>query len=388
VKRLIEVQRVHKHFPNSSNQQHRSKGLWRALRGTPLADPVAVLKYIDLHVDRGECVGLIGENGAGKSTLLKVLSGVLKPTRGKLKIHGSIAALLELGAGFHPDFSGRENIELSAQLMGIDYGLIKQQRNQIIEFADIGRYIDEPVKHYSSGMLVRLGFAIVSVLKPDLLMTDEILAVGDLSFQKKCIDWIDRYIHQGGSVLLTSHSMDQVSRLCDRVYWIHEGRMEMHGNSDEVINAYLAFHEKKAQTPDPNYRGGLYRIVEMTINQQSAKQPVEINNQQLEVHCVIHSPDDRPPVVAIGLRDSIGTAIYGTTSEIDDIKPTRLKNGLYEFTLIFEDLPLTPGSYRVNGHAMDPEALRLFDTVVREFIIPGTRAGPGFWHNSIHTKTD
>ena len=332
----------------------------------------AVLQDINLEVHRGESVGLIGENGAGKSTLLKLLAGVLVPSRGKIKTRGRVAALLELGAGFHPEFTGMQNLEMSAALMGLSTSQFQRKRQQILEFADIGEFIHEPIKHYSSGMTIRLGFALATAMEPDLLITDEVLAVGDESFQRKCIRWVDQYIERGGTLLLVSHGMDQVRRLCQRVYWLKDGRVEDHGPADEVVDRYLEYHERKATEstmPDPG--GGLYRIREMTVD-------FDAESHRLTINAWLHSPDDRQPVIALGVKDQHGTPVFGVTSDMDGAGPKRLEPGRFAYQLTLDLSVLKPGSYRATGHAMDPEGLRLFDTIIREFQIPGSASGAGF----------
>ena len=213
------------------------------------------LDGVDLEVRRGESLGLIGENGAGKSTLLKIIAGVARPSRGTVEVNGRVSALLELGSGFHPEYTGRENIYLSSALMGLSRRDARGKVDAIIDFADIGAHIDEPIKHYSSGMVVRLGFAVATALEPELLITDEVLAVGDESFQKKCIQWLEGYLDAGGTLLLCSHSMFHVQTLCRRAMWIHHGEARLAGSSFDVTREYLTYHEEKRRG-EAGRRGG------------------------------------------------------------------------------------------------------------------------------------
>ncbi len=201
---LVEVSHLSKRYPVLANSSDRFSALCDMLRGRAPTRHTTVLSDISFKVMPGCSIGIIGENGAGKSTLLKLITGVLTPSEGQVKTRGAIGALLELGAGFHPEYSGRENIRLSAALYGITDAELKTKMAEIEEFADIGHYIDEPTKHYSSGMVVRLGFAIIAAVRPPLLITDEVLGVGDESFQKKCSRWIDDYVNSGGTLLLVS----------------------------------------------------------------------------------------------------------------------------------------------------------------------------------------
>ena len=197
---LLEVCAVSKSYPRVHRRMDRLGSVWDAILGRPYRASAQILQGIDFSLRRGESLALIGENGAGKSTLLRMICGIAQPSSGSVRLHGSVAPLLELGAGFHPDYSGRDNIRMNALLLGMAAGDIDAKVQQVIDFAELGEYIDEPVKHYSSGMKVRLGFAVVASARPDLLITDEVLAVGDESFQKKCIAWIEEYLREGGTL--------------------------------------------------------------------------------------------------------------------------------------------------------------------------------------------
>ena len=240
---LVSMRGVTKDYPRISTGGDRLRTLAALLFRREDIPHFRALDSIDLEVRRGESLGIVGENGAGKSTLLKILAGVVRPTRGEVRVQGRVGALLELGSGFHPDYTGRENIFLSSALMGLSRREARGKVDSIVEFADIGKHIDEPIKHYSSGMAVRLGFAVATALEPELLITDEVLAVGDESFQKKCIAWLQRYLAGGGTLLLCSHSMFHVQTLCRRAVWLHHGAMRMQGESFDVTREYLTYHE-------------------------------------------------------------------------------------------------------------------------------------------------
>lgn len=376
---LVQVNGVSKVFADVGTGSQRFRGWWQGLRGEQVtAEGHRALDNVSLTVRHGESVGLIGDNGAGKSTLLKILASVLLPSCGTVSVNGRIAALLELGAGFNPEFSGRENLALGAALMGVSTRQLKRKMDNILSFAELGKHLDRPLKHYSSGMVMRLGFALATALEPDLLITDEVLAVGDESFQRKCNRWVDQFVADGGTLLLVSHSMDQVRRLCQRSYWLKDGKVERQGPTDEVVDAYLKYHESKGVLePDSHYSGAHYRLTQLEIN---ATDGVLTSAGQLTINAQLHSPDGRPPVVALGLKDRHNTAIYGLTSEMEGIKPQRLSEHRFAFCLELDVSRLTPGRYQVTGHAMDPEALRLFDTTVREFTIENSleaeRQGP------------
>jgi lipopolysaccharide transport system ATP-binding protein len=197
------------------------------------------LKDVSLQVRRGEAVGIVGRNGAGKSTLLKILSRITEPTAGRAELHGRVGSLLEVGTGFHPELTGRENIYLNGAIIGMRKAEIARSFDDIVAFADIERFLDTPVKRYSSGMYVRLAFGVAAYLQPEILIIDEVLAVGDAEFQRKCLGKMGDVAKEGRTVLFVSHSMAAVTRLCDRVYWLDQGRLLMEGEPDEVVSEYL-----------------------------------------------------------------------------------------------------------------------------------------------------
>jgi lipopolysaccharide transport system ATP-binding protein len=197
------------------------------------------LKGISLEAEQGRVLGIIGRNGAGKSTLLKIISRITAPTRGVVKIHGRVASLLEVGTGFHPELTGRENVFLNGAILGMTKAEVKSKFEEIADFSGVGRFIDTPVKRYSSGMYVRLAFAVGAHLEPEILLVDEVLAVGDAGFQKKCLGKMDEVTKQGRTVLFVSHNIDAVSTLCHRVIWIDGGEIFLDGPPQEVVPAYL-----------------------------------------------------------------------------------------------------------------------------------------------------
>ena len=232
---LLELSRVGKDYAKVETNRGRLRLVWDLLRGRGASDVFRALDNVDFTMARGASLGIIGENGAGKSTLLKIIAGVVKPTRGTVRVNGRVGALLELGSGFHPEYTGRSNIDLAAALLGLTSGELSTKRDEIMAFADIGDHIDMPIKYYSSGMVVRLGFAVATTLDPDVLITDEVLAVGDESFQKKCIAWMENYLAEGGTLLLCSHSTYQIQRLCRDALWLKEGCVERYGRADDVV---------------------------------------------------------------------------------------------------------------------------------------------------------
>ena len=272
---LVRVEGLTKRYPVVGARGDRLAALGRLLLGRAPLREVEVLSGIDLRIDRGESLGIVGENGAGKSTLLKLITGTLTPSAGRVSSDARIGALLELGAGFHPEYSGRENVRMAAAIHGLAGSALAAKLPEIEAFAEIGRYFDEPVKHYSSGMVVRLGFAVIAATRPDLLITDEVLAVGDERFQKKCIRWIDQYLADGGTLLLVSHSLYHVQKLCRRAIWLKGGRVEAAGDVFEVTQRYQAWLESREAREEaaPEGSAGDYWVESIELVPEAMESP-------------------------------------------------------------------------------------------------------------------
>lgn len=372
---LLIVDRVGKSFPPAPAQAGRLAAVWRLLVANRSAEGTRVLDEISFEVVRGESLALIGTNGAGKSTLLKLITGVQQPSRGRIVVNGRISALLELGAGFEPDYSGMDNLRMNAALLGLDRDQIRERLDDILAFADLGEAIHKPIRHYSSGMVVRLGFAIAASVRPDLLITDEVLAVGDESFQKKCIRWVEGYLADGGTLLMVSHNMYHVQKLCRHALWLKDGRIHLGGDVFDVTQAYLAWHERRdrqVQTARPAAGMATYRVERVELQTPDPGPPPTLTmGQTLRVQLALRSPDGRPPVALVGLVRADGTPIYGIASDHDGQVLRQAGDGSWGIDLEFPELPLLPGGYLVRAHAMDPEGLRVHDTVEVEFKVRG-----------------
>jgi len=239
---VIIFEKVSKTYPLYS---HITRGLKTFLINLPKAihdmhnSKFQALKEITIDIKRGESFGIIGKNGEGKSTILGLIAQVIKPTTGKVTVKGRVFPLLELGAGFHPELSGRENIVLNGVLLGFTKKEIMNKIDEIIEFSELGDFIDQPLRTYSSGMLARLGFSIISAVEPEILLIDEILAVGDAHFQKKCMNRMLDFRKKGVTIVFVSHNMDAVRQICDRVMWLQNHESKMIGSPDEVVEKYL-----------------------------------------------------------------------------------------------------------------------------------------------------
>lgn len=202
------------------------------------------IEDICFQVNKGESVALIGRNGAGKSTSLSLVAGVIKPTSGSVEVSGRVASMLELGGGFHPELTGRENIRLNATLLGLRRKELNKRIDKIIEFSELGEFIDEPIRVYSSGMLAKLGFSVITQVDPDILIIDEVLAVGDISFQRKCINTINDFKSKGVTILFVSHSMSDIEKVCNKVIWIENHKVRKIGDSKSVIAEYKEFMQQ------------------------------------------------------------------------------------------------------------------------------------------------
>ena len=388
---LLSLEGVGKDYAKVESRGGQLRLVWDLLRGNGAANVFRALDDVGFTLQRGQSLGIVGENGAGKSTLLKIVAGVIAPTRGRVQVNGRVGALLELGSGFHPDYTGLANIELSAALLGLSPHEISSKREEIVAFADIGDHINEPIKHYSSGMVVRLGFAVATALRPDILITDEVLAVGDESFQKKCIAWMEDYLADGGTLLLCSHSMYHIQKLCRHALWLRDGRVVREGAAMDVTQAYLAFHEEKSsQARQPMaaavaHAAGIYAVRSLVIDPEGSLS----QGETLAIRGEIYSPDGRAPVVLLGIVRADGTPVYGVASDMEGIALRPLPDKRFGFELTLPGLALLPGKYTVRAHAMDPEGVRLFDNVERPFVVTGASREMGFvrlphrWHDPV-----
>lgn len=370
---LIEIKNLNKFYPHVSNNKQRITSMWQILKNQAATSGAHVLKDINLTVHKGESLAIVGRNGAGKSTLLKILSGVIQPTSGDIKVNGSIGALLELGSGFDPEYTGLDNLKMSAALAGIRGQQAKEKIHRMIEFADIGDYIHEPVKNYSSGMVVRLGFAVITETKPDLLITDEVLAVGDENFQRKCLAWIDYYLSTGGTLLLVSHSMYHVQKIGQHAIWLDKGEIRMRGSAYDVSQAY--HYENVSELPEitpvaVDQNG--FHVVEAQILNDKKEQVSELNTgDTVYFKAKLYSPTGEAPGLCFGVVSFDNQPVYGVYSEQFDRKPKKLADGLFEFTLRISELPLLPGRYHIKFHTMSPDQLQLIDTLEKPLTVKG-----------------
>ncbi len=337
--------------------------LLEAISRQPRHRAFEALRDVGFELERGESLGLIGENGAGKSTLLKILSGVTAPTRGEVKVAGRVASLLELGMGFHPELTGRQNIRLNAAMMGFSDAEVRAKVPEIIEFAELEEFIDRPVKTYSSGMSMRLGFAIAVQVEPEILIIDEALSVGDGYFQKKCMDRIRLLLDRGCTFLFCSHAMYYVSTFCRRALWLKGGRVEALGPVEDVIHQYEAFlsqktrklpHEEHTFSADtPAHIGGA-RIeagAEGMVGYRGAI-AVEIDWQTEDPRLEFH--------VAVAIDRNDGVQVCTFSSRHDGMAPMSGRTD-YRLRLLVPELPMVRGAYELCIFLLDESALHVYD---------------------------
>ena len=338
----------------------KSALLKRDLKLSPEAT-VPALKDVSFAVDKGEAFGIVGRNGSGKSTLLKLISGILKPTSGRISVNGRIAALIELGAGFHPEITGRENIYINGIMLGLSRREIDARFDRIVDFSGIRDFIDQPVKTYSSGMYVRLGFAVAVHVDPDILLIDEVLSVGDEEFSAKCIAKIQEMKYRGVTLVFVTHQLDQVRNLCDRALWLDHGEAVQIGDPVRVVDAYLqavaaphaAPPEEEAKLPtDEEERFGSGEVI--------LKRVALVDNKGLELVALgagsavaiemdveVRVPQD-DFVFGLGIYHADGTCVYGTNTDLEGFAPERLEtSGRVRF--VMPSLDLVAGQYRVDA---------------------------------------
>ena len=381
------------------------------------------LAPLNLQVKRGEALGLIGRNGAGKSTLLQMVCGTLNPSSGSVLVNGKIGALLELGAGFNPEFTGRENVYLAAAVMGFSGSETNALYESIVAFSGIGEFIDQPVKTYSSGMYVRLAFSIATSANPDILVIDEALSVGDGAFAKKSFERIMQLKTQGTTVLFCSHSMYQVESFCDRALWLDRGQVQMEGPAADVVAAYTdslraengnsavkalahgangllaskaledapngaefddqsdgsSGHATASASASASEPTGLTRImgIEVSVDGVSGRE-LQAVSLQSDVHITVQFESDplQPcPTLATGFALPDGQIFTSAYTLFDGITIDRDAQGRGQATVVFEKLPLMKGRFTVGAYLFDERALHVYDVVLQAATVNVTQAG-------------
>jgi len=347
-------------------QAKQTKDFW-ALRG------------VSLEVQRGEVVGIIGSNGAGKSTMLKLLSRITVPTEGRIRINGRVASLLEVGTGFHPELTGRENIFLNGAILGMKRTEIIQKFDEIVEFSEIGEFLDTPVKRYSSGMYVRLAFAVAAHLDPEILIVDEVLSVGDAAFQRKCLGKISSFAQTGRTVLFVSHSPEAVRNLCSRVVWLKGGRVAEDGPSGTVVENYFEAVSTVSEFSAQNQQYGftVQRVVLKNSGGNRSAQFLPGDDMIVEMHYRADQPLEQP-YITLGIIGKMGSC-FTANMLLDGNRPAVLY-GEGMLACRFKAMPIFPQSYTVKMAIRTKNGIdNVLDyTAVAYFNVTGDLANYGF----------
>ncbi|PAT34653.1 ABC transporter ATP-binding protein [Vandammella animalimorsus] len=370
------------------------------------------LRDVSFELRRGQCIGIIGDNGAGKSSLLKLLAGTLQPSTGKIERLGRITAILELGAGFHPEFTGRDNLYFGGSMIGISHEQMRALEPEIIAFAGLGDALQRPVKTYSSGMVVRLAFALMTAVPPDVLIVDEALAVGDQVFQKKCVERIMAFKEQGCTILFCSHSPYHIRTLCDQAMWLDGGRIKEFGPTEPVLGAYemhtrlrqQAEQEQAEPPPAPAAPTDATDAMAGTAAPSAAHTPAAapepnaahllsvvmahtdpheeiplLQSRDLVVTITARGQGDERPNIGFMLEQSKGVGITSLATHEEGAAPRQLADGSWQSVLTFPDLPLHSGQYVISAFLFDASGLVVYDEWLRfkhfRFVTPTLMPG-------------
>lgn len=369
----IRFQNVSKRFEFTGR---RPQSVWERIRARLLHPSVSdserelwALRDVSFDVMPGQCVGLIGRNGSGKSTALKLVARILRPAAGVVTVRGRVSALLELGAGFHTDLTGRENIFLNGAVLGLTDAEVARRFDDIVAFAELEEFIDMPVKHYSSGMYMRLGFSVAIHVSPDILIIDEVLSVGDQAFKTKCIDRIYEMKRQGITIMIVSHNLDTMRKLCTHLIWLENGRIRSQGVAEEIAEQYHEFMTNREDRDFLSQNGTMTRRgsreIEITcvrfLDENGVAQPVFETGQPLtiEMSYIAHEPVPNPEFgLAIYRQD--GTQVNGPNTRLAGLQMGLVQGeGVIRYEI--ERLPLLPARYLVTTAVHDSRFKRAYD---------------------------
>ena len=374
-----EVSKTYRLFGRRSQFQTLKSALLGRESAPEPESSVRALTTVSFEVSRGEAFGMVGRNGSGKSTLLKLISGILKPTQGHIAVDGRISALIELGAGFHPEISGRENIYINGIMLGLSRKEIEKRFERIVDFAGIGEFLDQPVKTYSSGMYVRLGFAVAVHVDPDILIIDEVLSVGDEEFSQKCIAKIQEMKFRGVTMLFVTHQLDLVRTLCDRALWLDYGQIASIGDPVRVVDAYLqsvsgqktaarqetlepaSARDENELLEEERWGSGEVVLTRVALVDSRQRELVALGASTrvaIEMDVNVRQPQS-DFVFGIGIFHADGTCVYGTNTDLEGFVAERMES---DGTVRFEipSLDLIAGNYRIDA-AVHTRSGRAFD---------------------------
>ncbi len=385
VERLSKLYRIGERRPPYRSFRESIAGAASALVGRrkrAAPETIWALRDVSFEVASGEVVGVIGGNGAGKSTLLKILSRITEPTCGHVELRGRVGSLLEVGTGFHLELTGRENIFLNGAILGMKRAEIVRRFDEIVAFAEVERFIDTPVKHYSTGMYLRLAFAVAAHLEPEILLVDEVLAVGDAGFQQKCLGRMESVASEGRTVLFVSHNMGAVSNLCGRTIWLDHGRIEGEGESQATIGAYLeSLQGRPSGEPLATSHDGSLAIIAVSTKDASGRVTNSFRPRTplvVEVHYRASKRVDRP-YLWIGIASQWG-ALFAANGLLDGVRPV-IVPGEGRIRCTFDELPLLPQqtyTVRIGGRAPDGWTSFIQPTDVAHITVVGSARDAGF----------
>ncbi len=373
VERSIEVRGLAKRYLLFGRRRDRALALFGRTAGL---HTVTALEGIDLEVSPGEAVGIVGENGSGKSTLLRLVAGVSSPDAGKLRVAQPVAAILELGLGFHPEFTGRENALLYGSLLGISEEAMAARLDDVLAFAELGEFVDRPLRTYSSGMAARLAFAVAVNVDPKVLVVDEALAVGDGAFQKKCVDRMVQFKEEGRTVLFCSHAMYLVTSFCERAIWLHQGRIRSQGPSQGVVEEYeeyLMQREKRRLTRGETSQLEEDRIVTGSAGRLTAVRVLDTGGAPIrdisprdgiQIEFTVESLKCEARYhLAIAVDSQDGRCVFAAGTHQDGAR-TLTGGSHYIARLSIAEFPISSGSFSVSAFLMDENGLHIYDQVV------------------------
>lgn len=364
---IVRVREVAKRFVVRKDNSLKERLVTLGRLGRRHRDEFWALRDVDFTVAAGTTIGLIGHNGSGKSTLLKVVGGIIDPTRGGVERRGRIAALLELGAGFHPDLTGRENVFLNASILGLSREETEAQLDDILAFAAIGDFIDTQVKFYSSGMYVRLAFAVAVHTDPDLLLVDEVLAVGDEAFQRKCMDKIRSFQEEGRTIVLVTHNLGQVQELCDRALLLDHGQLVYDGEPREAVSRFRdlleedRLEEVARSEPEDQVDREFFVTSPSARPQKPGPRGELMNGDDLLISFDFHSLVEREKLMlAIQIDNTLGQRVYSTTTRLMEY-PLEPFTGVRKAEFTISDTRFGPGKFFVNISVIDHFGVHLYD---------------------------
>jgi ABC-type polysaccharide/polyol phosphate transport system ATPase subunit len=380
----IVADRVSRTFRVYPKAQRTLKDIFVA-RGRLGVREVQALRDVSLTIEPGEAVGLVGRNGSGKSTLLRLVSGIIKPTAGRVDAGGRVASLLELGAGFHPDFTGRENVYLNGSIHGLSRTRVREAMDEIVSFAELEEFIDLPVRTYSSGMYMRLGFSVAAHIESDILLLDEVFAVGDEQFQRKCFGKVAEFKNRGGTIVFVSHDAQAVERLCDRAVLLRQGEVAFDGATQEAIAAYRRLLAADANPEEleaglREWGTGEARIVRAELLDAAGDERSQYEAGEPFTVRVVVSADEgvAPPTIGLEVRDDGGLVLASAARDTAELGWNG-SAGERELRFHVERLPLADGRFHLRVALFDPATgipLHALEDALRLFVFPsGTATG-------------